>query len=260
MIHRTHQNNRLSVLHIEVPYNGSKILLHYPVADYTLIPISNEARLKFSFCPFVALLSACAKTEFTLISVDSTRELRHQSYIRGDLIAWRDHAPHGCYWNNVLDIPQVNIKIDVCALDKEDKTKRESSLKCLIKCNKLSCEMIQFRLTLNINHGITCTVKGFIHSWRTTALWVAGKNGIKVNFYLSINLLKLFYFSSFLPTCLILRGEFKTQLWIIPFINWQCMIPKAWGCLFVAFSHPQMAWHTYVFFTKYAPLLCTLDL
>lgn len=54
-----------------------------------------------------------------------------------------------------------------------------------------------------------------------------------------------FYFPSFLPMRLIVHDEFKSQLWIIPFMNWLSMIPKAWGRVLVAFSHPQTAWHTY---------------
>lgn len=68
--------------------------------------------------------------------------------------------------------------------------------------------MIHFRLTLNINHGITRTVKGFIHPLRTATLWTADKKG---QLLLFINI-SCFYFPSFLPTCLILRDEFKSQL------------------------------------------------
>lgn len=72
--------------------------------------------------------------------------------------------------------------------------------------------MIHFRITLNINHGITHTVKGFIHPLRNAALWACKQKGIKVNHFYSLLILKSYFcLPSFLPLCLILRDKFKVS-------------------------------------------------
>lgn len=56
--------------------------------------------------------------------------------------------------------------------------------------------MIHFRLTLNINHGITRIVKWLNDPLKTAALWAADKKGLKVNyFYLLMQVIFIYHLS-----------------------------------------------------------------
>lgn len=121
------------------------------------------------------------------------------------------------------------------------KTNEQSSFKCLIKYNKLLREM---RFTLSINHGITCTAKDSFTHWELLHYGLQTKKRSKGQLLLFIHV-SYFYFPSFLTMCLIFRDKFKS---VMNYSLYELtVIPKARGCLFVALSHPQTAWHTYVF-------------